>query len=285
MLLWSIWNNGVLEYCNIVHLKKQKTENTMIHKTAIISNSAEIGPEVEIGPYAIIGDDVRIGKGTQIGPHAVIEGPITIGQGCTVFQFCSLGAIPQDLKFQNESTELVIGNNNTFREFVTVNRGTEGGGGRTVLGDNNFLMAYCHVAHDCKIGNNVILANSASLAGHIVIEDHAIVGGLVGIHQFVRIGTHAMVGGLSAIPKDVPPYVLVSGVRVRPRGLNLVGLKRHGFPPEVITELKTAYKILYRSNLTVQKAVERVKEENLNSSEVRHLADFVRSSERGIIRE
>ena len=257
----------------------------MVHKTAIVSSSAEIGPEVEIGPYTIIGDDVKIGKDTKIGPHVVIEGPTTIGERCKVFQFCSLGTVPQDLKFKNERSELIIGNNNTFRECVTINRGTEGGGAKTILADNVYLMAYSHVAHDCWLGNNVIMANGASLGGHIYIEDHAIIGGLVGVHQFVRIGSYAMVGGLSGVSKDVVPYVLVAGERVKLCGLNLVGLKRHGFPAEVITELKTAYKILFRSGLTTQKAIEKIDEENIGSAEVRHLVDFIQNSERGIIRE
>jgi UDP-N-acetylglucosamine acyltransferase len=257
----------------------------MIHKTAIISNSAEIEPGVEIGPYTIIGDKVRIGKDTKIGPHVVIEGPTTIGERCKVFQFCSLGAMPQDLKFKDERSELIIGNDNTFRECVTINRGTERGRAKTVLADNVYLMAYSHVAHDCWLGNNVIMANGASLGGHIHIEDHAIIGGLVGVHQFVHIGSYAMVGGLSGVSKDVVPYVLVAGERAKLCGLNLVGVKRHGFPAEVITELKKAYRIFFRSGLTIQKAIAKISEESLNSAEVRHLIDFIQNSERGIIRE
>lgn len=258
---------------------------THIHPTAMVSGTAEVGPGVAIGPYSIIGDKVRIGANCSIGPHVVIEGPTAIGEGCTVFQFCSLGGVPQDLKFGQEKSELIIGSNCTFRECVTINRGTQGGDGTTVLGNNIFLMAYSHVAHDCVIGNNVIMANAASLGGHIHIEDHAIVGGLVGIHQYARIGTHAMIGGLSAVAKDVAPYVLVSGVRAKVHGLNLVGLKRHGFPPETIAELKTAYKLIFRSGLTVPKAVEQIQAEGLRSPEVRHLADFILNSERGVIRE
>jgi len=257
----------------------------MIHKTAIISDKAEIGPGVEIGPYSIIGDNVTIGKDTHIGPHVVIEGPATIGERCRFFQFCSIGAVPQDLKFQDESSALVIGNDNTFRECVTINRGTKGGGGKTVLKDNIFLMAYSHVAHDCRLGNHVIMANCASLGGHIQIEDHAAIGGIVGVHQFVHIGTLAFVGGLSGVSKDVPPYSIVVGERATLHGLNLVGLKRHGFSSETISELRAAYKILFRSGLTVAKAFEKIDSEGLTAPEVGHLVDFIQHSERGIIRE
>jgi UDP-N-acetylglucosamine acyltransferase len=260
-------------------------EHTMFHKTSIVSKHAEIGSGVEIGPYTIIGRDVKIGKDTKIGPHVVIEGPTTIGERCRVFQFCSLGAVPQDLKFKDENSELIIGNCNTFRECVTINRGTEGGGGKTVLADNVFLMAYSHVAHDCRIGNNVIMANSVSLAGHIHIEDHAILGGLVGVHQYVHIGAYAMIGGLSGVSKDVPPFSMAVGQRATLHGLNLTGMRRHGFSPKAIAELKTAYRILFRSGLTTKRAIEKINEEQLNSDEVRHLIDFIQNSERGIIRE
>ncbi len=257
----------------------------MIHNTAILSKSAEIDPGVEIGPYSIIGDNVRIGRNTKIGPHVVIEGPTTIGEGCNVFQFCSLGAIPQDLKFNDEYSELIIGNNNTFREYVTINRGTEGGGGKTVLGNNNFLMACSHVAHDCCLSNNVIMANGSSLAGHIIIEDYAIVGGLVGVHQFVHIGSYAMIAGLSGVSKDAPPFSLVAGHRAKLLGLNLVGLKRNNFSKETISEIKRAYKTVFRSGLTLQKAIAKIRDDGLNSPEVSHLIDFIRNSERGLVRE
>ena len=201
----------------------------MIHPTAIISPGAQIGADVEIGPYSVIGERVSIGDGTRIGPHVVLQGPTTIGKKNQFFQFCSIGEIPQDLKFNMEDTELIIGDNNTFREFITINRGTAGGGGRTVIGSNCLLMAYTHVAHDCLIGNGVIMANNASLAGHIRIDDHAIIGGLSGIHQFVHIGSYAMIGGLSGVSKDVPPFTLAVGQRAILHGLNLTGLKRHGF--------------------------------------------------------
>jgi UDP-N-acetylglucosamine acyltransferase len=257
----------------------------MIHPTAIISTHATLDPSVEVGPYSIIGDGVTIGRGTRIGPHVVIEGPLTMGENCTVFQFCSLGAVPQDLKYHGESSTVIIGNNNIFRECVTINRGTEGGGMRTVLGDNNMIMAYSHIAHDCILGNHVIMANSANLAGHITIEDSSVVGGLVGVHQFVRIGTHAMIGGGSGVTKDVPPYTLVSGHRGTLHGLNLVGLKRRGVSGEALNELKAAYKTFFRSGLTIQKAAEQVRAENPASREVEVFVHFIVHSERGVTRE
>jgi UDP-N-acetylglucosamine acyltransferase len=256
----------------------------MIHATAIISGKAEIGSGVEIGPYSIIGDHVQIGNNTVIGPHVVIEKFTRIGERCKIFQFCSIGAIPQDLKFKEDRTEVIIGNENTLRECVTINRGTTGGGGKTVLGNNNFLMAYSHVAHDCQIGNQVIIANSASLAGHIHIEDCAILGGLVGIHQFVHIGAYAMIGGLTGVSKDVPPYMMAVGERAKLYGLNLNGLKRRGFSENAISELKTAYKIIFRSGLILSKAFEKIEDEQLTSPEVQHLVTFIKNSERGVIR-
>jgi UDP-N-acetylglucosamine acyltransferase len=257
----------------------------MIHPTAVINPGARIGDGVEIGPYTIIGDRVSIGDNTRIGPHVVIEGPTTIGRNNIFFQFCSIGAIPQDLKFNMEETELIIGDDNTFREFITINRGTEGGGGKTAIGSSCLLMAYTHVAHDCLIGNGVIMANNATLAGHIRIDDHAIVGGLSGIHQFVHIGSYAMIGGLSGVSKDVPPFTLAVGQRASLHGLNLTGLKRHGFTAGVISELKTAYKLLFRSNLHTDEAVHQMQADGLNAPETLTLIDFIKNSERGITRE
>ena len=257
----------------------------MIHPTAIISPGARIGTDVEIGPYSVIGEQVSIGDGTRIGPHVVVEGPTTIGKNNHFFQFCSIGAIPQDLKFNMEDTELIIGDNNTFREFITINRGTAGGGGRTVVGSNCLLMAYTHVAHDCIVGNDVIMANNATLAGHICIDDHAIIGGISGIHQFVHIGTYAMIGGLSGVSKDVPPYTLAVGQRAILHGLNLTGLKRHSFSAEALSELKTAYKLLFRSNLRTDEAVQQIQADNMHTPELRTLIDFIKNSERGVTRE
>ncbi|MBW1824267.1 MAG: acyl-ACP--UDP-N-acetylglucosamine O-acyltransferase [Deltaproteobacteria bacterium] len=256
----------------------------MIHKTAIIDAKAELDSEVEVGPYCIIGSHVKIGKGTRLSPHVVIDGWTQIGEGCHIFQFASIGAIPQDLKYKGEESWVILGNNNVIREFVTINRGTAQSGGRTVIGDHNLLMAYCHVAHDCKIGNHVILANAATLAGHIEIEDYAIVGGLVAVHQFVRLGCHSIIGGFSGANKDIPPYMIANGQRVKLYGLNTVGLKRHNFSHEAVSNLKKAYRIIFRSSLTAKKALDQLQAEIKNSPEVDHLINFIKNSKRGIAR-
>jgi UDP-N-acetylglucosamine acyltransferase len=256
----------------------------MIHKTAIIDAKAELDSEVEVGPYCIIGSHVKIGKGTRLSPHVVIDGWTQIGEGCHIFQFASIGAIPQDLKYKGEESWVILGNNNVIREFVTINRGTAQSGGRTVIGDHNLLMAYCHVAHDCKIGNHVILANNATLAGHIEIEDYAIVGGLVAVHQFVRLGGYSIIGGGSGVNKDIPPYMIANGQRVKLYGLNTVGLKRHNFSHEAVSNLKKAYRIIFRSSLTAKKALDQLQAEIKNSPEVDHLINFIKNSKRGIAR-
>lgn len=256
----------------------------MIHKTAIIDAKAELDSGVEIGPYCIIGPQVKIAKNTKLAPHVVIDGWTKIGEGCRIFQFASLGAIPQDLKYKGEEAWVILGNNNTIREFVTIHRGTAQSGGKTIMGDNNLLMAYSHVAHDCKIGNQVILANAATLAGHIEIEDYAIVGGLVGIHQFLRLGRHCIIGGGSGVNQDIPPYMMANGQRAKLYGVNNIGLKRHNFSPEAVSNLKKAYHIIFRSGLTVKKALDQVQTEIKNSPEVDHLISFIKSSERGITR-
>jgi UDP-N-acetylglucosamine acyltransferase len=256
----------------------------MIHKTAIIDAKAELDSEVEVGPYCIIGSHVKIGKGTRLSPHVVIDGWTQIGEGCHIFQFASIGAIPQDLKYKGEESWVILGNNNVIREFVTINRGTAQSGGRTVIGDHNLLMAYCHVAHDCKIGNHVILANNATLAGHIEIEDYAIVGGLVAVHQFVRLGGYSIIGGSSGVNKDIPPYMIANGQRVKLYGLNTVGLKRHNFSHEAVSNLKKAYRIIFRSSLTAKKALDQLQAEIKNSPEVDHLINFIKNSKRGIAR-
>ena len=256
----------------------------MIHNTAIIDSKAELDSRVEVGPYCIVGPHVKIGKDTKLGPHVVVDGWTQIGEGCRIFQFASIGAIPQDLKYKEEESWVIIGNNNVIREFVTVNRGTAKSGGRTIIGDNNFFMAYSHVAHDCRIASHVILANAASLAGHIKIENYAIVGGLVGVHQFVRLGCYCIIGGGSGVNQDIPPYMMANGQRARLYGLNTVGLKRHNFSKEAISNLKKAYRIIFRSGLTVKKALGQVQAEMDNSPEVDHLISFIKSSERGITR-
>lgn len=256
----------------------------MIHPTAIIDPGAELDSDVEVGPYTIIQGDVFIGSGTVIGPHVVIEPYVTIGPGCRIFQYSSLGAVPQALKFGGEKTYVKIGGGTIIREFVTINRGTGFGGGITEIGEENYLMAYSHVAHDCKTGRKVILANNATLAGHITIGDNVTVGGLVAIHQFVRVGDHAYIGGKSAVVKDVPPYVMAAGDRARLHGLNTVGLKRLGMPQKTLSSLKKAYRIIFRIGITLNESIERVSAEVEQIPEVVHFTDFIKSSQRGITR-
>ena len=256
----------------------------MIHSTAIIDPKAELNSGVEIGPYCVIGPHVRIGQGATLGPHVVVDGWTKIGEACRIFQFASIGTIPQDLKYKGEESWVIIGNNTTIREFVTINRGTAQSGGKTIVGNNNFFMAYSHVAHDCRTGDHVVLANAATLAGHIEIEDYAIVGGLVGVHQFVRLGCHCIIGGGSGVNQDIPPYMMANGQRARLYGLNLVGLKRHNFSSEALSNLKKAYRIIFRSGLTTGKALDQVEREIDNSPEVDHLVSFIRNSERGVTR-
>ncbi len=256
----------------------------MIHPTAIVDPGAEIDPTVTVGPYAVIRENVFIGAGTDIGPHAVIEPYVTIGPNCRIFQFAALGGIPQAIKFGGETTYLKIGKGTVIREFVTVHRGTEFGGGITEVGEENYLMAYSHMAHDCKTGRQVILANAATLAGHIEIGDHVTVGGLVAIHQFVRIGNYAYVGGKSAVVKDIPPYVIAAGDRATLHGLNTVGLKRHGMSQATLSRLKKAYRIIFRIGLTLNEAMERVRAEVELVPEVVAFIDFLKSSNRGITR-
>ena len=255
-----------------------------IHPTAIVSPDAHLEEGVEVGPYTIIGADVHIGKNTIIGSHVVVEDHTDIGEDCRIFQFSSLGGAPQDLKFKGEKTRLIVGNHNTIREFVTINRATSADIGVTIIGNHNLLMAYCHVAHNCKLGNHIVMANAATLAGHIHVEDFAIIGGLTGIHQFTRIGAHSIIGGASAVAKDVPPYIMAAGNHAKPYGLNTVGMKRRGFKEETIMALKDAYRLIFRSSLLLTVAIERVKNEVADTSEVRHFIDFIQKSERGIIR-
>jgi len=256
----------------------------MIHPTAIISPDAQLAEGVEVGPYSIIGDDVKIGKNTIIGPHTVIDNYTHIGEGCHIFQFCSIGAPPQDLKFGGEKTRVIIGNFNTIREFVTIHRATSADIGVTIIGDHNLIMAYVHVAHNCKLGNNIVMVNAAALAGHIHIEDHAIIGGLTGIHQFCRLGAHCMIGGVSAVVKDVPPYCIVQGNHAKLFGLNLVGLKRRDFSENTIKAIKDAYRIIFRSNLLLEAALKKAQDEVEDIPEVRHFIQFIKESERGVCR-
>jgi len=256
----------------------------MIHPTAIVDPKADIDSNVEIGPYSIIEANVQIGSGTIVGPHVVIQPHVTIGPDCQIFQYASIGAVPQAIKFKGEKTILKIGRGTVVREFVTINRGTEFGGGITEVGEENLLMAYVHIAHDCKTGRNVIFANNATLAGHITIEDFVTIGGLTAIHQFVRVGKYAYIGGKSAVVKDIPPYVIAAGDRAKLHGLNSVGLKRQGFSQDTLSLLKKTYRILFRIGLTLNEAIERVKAEVDQVPEVVNLIKFIKSSQRGITR-
>jgi UDP-N-acetylglucosamine acyltransferase len=256
----------------------------MIHETAIINSKAEIDSNVEIGPYSVIKENVFIGSGTVIGPHVVIEPYVTIDSNCQIFQYAAIGAVPQSVKFEDEKTYVKIRNGTIVREFVTIHRGTGFGGGITEVGEENFIMAYTHVAHDCKTGRNVILANSTQLGGHITIGDYVTVGALVGIHQFIKIGDYAFIGGKTAIVKDIPPYVLAAGNRAKLNGLNTVGLRRYGFSKSTLSSLKKAYKIVFRSGLTLNEAIEIVVAEVEQTPEVINFVNFIKSSERGITR-
>jgi len=260
---------------------------TNIHPTAIVQPGAKIGDGTVIGPYTIIGSEVVIGSHNRIGPHVVIDGKTTIGDGNLIYPFVSIGYPPQDVSYAGEPTQVIIGSNNTIREGVTIHRGTAKGTGCTRIGNNTYLMAWSHVAHDCVIGNHVIMANGAVLGGHVIIGDHAVLGGLVAVHQFVRIGEYAFIGGKSAISMDVPPYMLVAGERTtKIYGPNRVGLKRKGFSDETIQALKKAYKILFRSKLPLATAIAEVREQVGNLEAVDKLLRFLEShSFRGIIRK
>lgn len=256
----------------------------MIHPTALIDPSAKLADSVEVGAYSIIGADVEIGEKSWIGPHVVIQGPSKIGAENRFFQFSSIGEIPQDKKFHGETSFLEIGDRNTIREFATINRGTDDGGGTTRIGNDNWLMAYIHIAHDCQIGSNTIFANNASLAGHAVIEDFVILGGFTLVHQFCKIGQHAFCGMGSAISKDIPPYLMVNGSPAHAHGLNTEGIKRKGFSKEAIKALREAYKIIFRSHNTVEVAKTELKSLASEFSEVENMLTFLEQSERGILR-
>jgi UDP-N-acetylglucosamine acyltransferase len=253
-----------------------------IHSTAIIEEGAKLAKGVEVGPYAVIGPHVEIGEGTTVGAHAVITGHTRIGRNNRIFQFVSLGEIPQDKKYAGEPTRLEIGDGNTIREFCTFNIGTAQDEGVTRVGSHNWVMAYVHIAHDCMVGDHTVLANNATLAGHVEIGDHAILGGLTAVHQFCKIGAHVITGGGTIVYKDIPPYVTAAGQPAKPHGLNSEGLKRRGFTPEMLATLKRAYRILYRDGLTLQEALEQL--DAMAVPEVGVLTDFLRRAERGVIR-
>jgi len=256
----------------------------MIHQTAIIDATAKIADDVEIGPYSIIGANVEIDSGTWIGPHVVINGPTKIGKNNKIFQFASVGEEPQDLKFGGEQSTLEIGDNNTIRENVTISRGTADGGNITRIGNDNLLMAYVHIAHDCIIGSNIVLANSASCAGHVEVGDHAILGGFTLVHQFSKIGAHCFTSMGSIINQDVPPYVVVASSYGKAGGINKVGLKRRGYSDEVIRAIVNAYKITIRAKKPRDEAMNEAAELINKYPEVKVMTDFIMQSERGIVR-
>ena len=255
-----------------------------IHPTAIVHAGAEIGEGSVIGPYAIIGPDVRIGQRCTVGAATVIDGWTEIGDDCRIFPMCSIGMVPQDLKFHGEKTRVKIGHHNVFREFVTIHRGTEGGGGVTRIGSNNFFMAYVHVAHDCHVGSHTIFGNAATLGGHVEVDDYATVSAFSAVHQFCRIARHAFIGGASIVTKDALPFAKSVGNRARLYGLNTIGLVRRGFPPDVVAKLKRAYRLLMVSKLNLSRAVAEIEHDPaLQCDEVRYLVDFIHTSKRGVV--
>ena len=256
----------------------------LIHPTAVIHPGAKLAADVKVGAYSVIGEHVSIGAGCEIGPHVVIEGVTTIGRDNKIFQFASVGSAPQDKKYAGELTRLEIGDRNTIRECCTINTGTVQDGGLTKLGNDNWIMAYVHIAHDCMIGNNTILANNATLAGHVHLGDWVFLGGFTTIHQFCKIGAHAMTAFTAAVSQDVPPYVTAAGNRAKPAGINSEGLRRRGFSSDAIMAVKRAYKTLYRQGLTLEEARLQLQEQGQSHPEVQLFVDFIAAAERGIIR-
>lgn len=255
----------------------------MIHPTAVIDPSAEIAEGVKIGPFSVIGAGVKIGAGTELKNHVTIAGPTTIGENNLFYPYSSIGQRSQDLKYSGEPTYLEIGDDNSFREFCTVNRGTSPGS-KTAIGSHNHFLAYSHVAHDCIVGSHVIFSNNGTLAGHVIVEDHAVIGGLSGVHQFCRIGMHAILGGCTKIVQDVPPYMIADGNPADLRGINQVGLERRGFSSEEIRSLREAYRLLCRANLNVKQACEVIRKDLPSSEHLEHLLTFIEGSKRGIVR-
>lgn len=255
-----------------------------IDPRAIVSSKAELAGDVIVGPYTVIEDGVQIGAGTWIGPHAVIKGPTTIGAGNKIFQFASIGDAPQDLKYKGEPTRLEIGDRNVFREFTTMNRGTQHGGGVTSIGSDNLFMAYTHVAHDCRVGNRCVMANYATLAGHVELGDWVIMGGYSGTHQFTKVGAHAFIGNNAAVTRDVPPYVMAVGTPAVPHSINSEGLKRRGFTEVQIRNLKNAYRVLYRSDLKLADAVAELTKRVAEQPELKIFVDFIGESTRSLVR-
>jgi UDP-N-acetylglucosamine acyltransferase len=256
----------------------------VIDPHALVSPQAKLAANVSVGPFSIIGPDVEIGPGTIVGPHVVIKGPTRVGADNHFFQFASIGDAPQDKKYAGEPTRLEIGDRNVFRESCTVNRGTVQGGGVTRIGNDNLFMAYSHVAHDCHIGNTIVFANCAALAGHVEIGDKVTLGGLTAVHQFVKIGSHAFLAGGAIVTRDVPPYILVAGNPAEPRSVNAIGLKRSGFSEEQVRNVREAYRLLYRADLKLAEALDRLRPVAANHSEIKTFVDFVDSSTRSIVR-
>ena len=257
----------------------------MIHPTAIVEAGARLASDVAVGPWTVVGDGVEIGEGSVIGAHCVLKGPTRIGRENRIYSFCSIGEDPQDKKFKGDvPVRLDIGDRNTIREYCSINRGTPGGGGLTSLGNDNWIMSYCHIAHDCHIGNNTIFANNATLAGHVEIGDYAILGGFTGVHQFCRVGESSFTAISAVIVKDVPPYVMAEGNTARARAINREGLKRRGFERGTIEAIKRAYKTLYRQGLLLEQALEQLSDPAREYPEIARLVEFIRASRRGIVR-
>jgi UDP-N-acetylglucosamine acyltransferase len=257
---------------------------TQIHSTAVVDKRAKLGDDVTVGPYTIIDGDVEVGEGTTVGAHNVLTGHTTIGRDNRIFHFCSIGEANQDKKYKGEPTRLAIGDRNTIREYCSLNRGTVQDRGVTTLGSDNWLMAYCHVAHDCLVGDNTVFANHATLAGHVDIGDWTILGGFVGVHQFVKVGAHVMAGIAAVVTQDVPPFVTIAGNPTAPFGINSEGLKRRGFTPESIAALKRAYRTLYKAGLSLAEARAQLEFQAAEEPAVRPLVDFLAHTTRGILR-
>ncbi|HLA70312.1 MAG TPA: acyl-ACP--UDP-N-acetylglucosamine O-acyltransferase [Steroidobacteraceae bacterium] len=255
-----------------------------IDPRALVSPTAELAADVTVGAYSVIGDGVKIGPGTWVGPHAVVTGNTTLGAGNKVFQFASIGDAPQDLKYAGEPTRLLIGDRNVFREFTSMNRGTAQGGGVTTIGSDNLFMSYTHVAHDCHVGSRCVMANYATLGGHVYLGDWVIMGGYSGIHQFTKVGSHAFLGNNAAVTRDVPPYLMVVGTPAVPHSINSEGLKRRGFTPEQIRNLKNAYRVLYRSDLKLADAVAELTKRVATQPELKIFVDFIGESTRSLVR-
>ena len=261
-----------------------KKSEALIHPTAVISKGAFVAGGASIGPYCIIGEGARISSGARLMNNVVVEGDTEVGPETIICPFAYIGGPPQDLKYNGEKTGVRIGRGNMIREYVTVHRGSVGGDGFTIVGDNNYVMAYAHIAHDCRVGSHIVMANAASLSGHVEVQDHAILGGICGVHQFVRIGAYSMTGAFSGIAQDIPPFTLASGSRAKLYGLNLVGLRRHGFSKGLIEDLSKAYKILFRGKHTLKEAIAKAARDLAPTPELERLLEFVKTSKRGICR-